>query len=788
MATRDRALTKERDRFLEDIQIIAGLGTYVLDIASGRWESSSILNDIFGIDDTYERSIESWAALIHPEDRDMMVNYFVGEVVGRRQPFRKEYRIVRRKDGGERWVQGRGRLELEAQGQPLKMIGTIQDITSRKLTEESLRNSESRYRELIELAVDGILLGTQEGVIIDANRRICELSGIAREDLMGRDIRALSFDPASLERMPFRFDLLQAGQTVVSERTLIRPDGTRIEVEMRTRMMPDGIYQSIFRDVTERRRIEETVWESQRALSTLLGNLQGMAYRCKNDENWTMEFFSAGVKELTGYDAGDFINNAKLSYASVIHPDDRQYVYDEVQSALLEHRHFQLIYRIVTAAGVEKWVWEKGIGVYSSTGSLLAIEGFIADITERKQAEDDLRRLADTLEQRVAERTRELEAAHAALQRSHALLSETGRVAHVGGWELDLQTLQQIWTDEMYRINEVDRGFKPTLDNGRNFYAPESRPIIDQAVKRAMERGDPFDDEMEIITAKGNRRWVRTVGWLDPGRRKLLGILQDITASKQAALDLVMNNEVLDRSVVQLRSLAAELTQAEERERKRLAGMLHDNLQPLLVASTIKVSLLDRKASEQEHARAVQEILDILGETLEASRALTTHLYPPVLLDAGLVPGLRWLADWMRAKHNLAVKLEMDESLEIPETLCILLFRVVRELLLNVVKHAKVASATVEMVQEEIGALRITVRDAGCGFDINASATFSANDGLGLFHLREHLAATGGSLAVSSMPGRGTEVSVTVPFLSLTGGGQDDRMDRIQSEEKGRPL
>lgn len=769
MATLDTALTKDRDRFLEDVLILAGLGSYVMDIPSGRWESSGILDDIFGIDNTYERTVEGWAALLHPEDRDMMVNYFFREVVGRGQPFRKEYRIIRRKDGGERWVHGRGRLEMDAQGQPVRMIGTIQDITARKLTEESLRNSESRYRELIELAVDGILLGTHEGVIVDANRYMCELSGISRADLIGRNIRDIPFSDKSLERTPFRFDLLQAGKTVVSERTLIRPDGSRVEAEMRTKMMPDGTYQSIFRDITDRRRSEERICESQRALSTLLGNLQGMAYRCRNDENWTMEFFSAGVKELTGYDAGDFINNAKLSYASVIHPDDRQNVYDEVQSALLEHRHFQLIYRIRTAEGAEKWVWEKGVGVYASSGELLALEGFITDITERKQAEDELRRLADTLEQRVAERTQELEVAHAALQSSHALLYETGRVAHVGGWELDLQTFQQVWTDEVYRIHEVDRDFKPALDNGRDFYAPESRPIIDQAVQRVLEQGVPFDEELVIITAKGHRRWVRAVGQIHPDRRKLFGTIQDITGSRQVAVELRAKNDALDRSVAQLRRLAAELTQAEERERKRLAGMLHDNLQPLLVASTIKVSLLDRQASEQDHARAVQEILDILGETLEASRALTTHLYPPVLLDAGLVPGLRWLADWMRAKHNLAVKLVMDESLDIPEPLCILLFRVVRELLLNVVKHAKVATATVEMVQEEIGALRITVRDEGCGFDMNASAASPANDGFGLFHLREHLATVGGSFAVSSLPGRGTEVSVTVPFLSLTG-------------------
>ena len=259
MAVRDRALTKERDRFLRDIQVIAGLGTYVLDITSGRWTSSDILDDILGIDSSYERSVESWEALLHPEDRAMMVNYFTLEVLGRQQPFYKEYRILRRGDSGERWVHGHGRLEFDAQGKPVRMIGTIQDITGRKRTEESLRNSETRFRGLIDLAADGILLGSPEGIILEANQYMCVLAGMTRKDLIGKDIRDLSFSKESVASRPWRFDLLLKGETVVSERTLIRPDGSQVIVEMRTKMMPDGTYQSIYRDITARKRAEDDI-------------------------------------------------------------------------------------------------------------------------------------------------------------------------------------------------------------------------------------------------------------------------------------------------------------------------------------------------------------------------------------------------------------------------------------------------------------------------------------------------------------------------------------------------
>ncbi|MCA1565108.1 MAG: PAS domain S-box protein [Acidobacteria bacterium] len=131
--------------------------------------------------------------------------------------------------------------------------------------------------------------------------------------------------------------------------------------------------------------------EAQRTLLTLMGNLPGMAYCCRNDEEWTMLFVSEGCLELTGYAPADLTGNRKLAYAQLIHPDDRQKVWDEVQSALAAKTGFRLVYRLVTAARVERWVWEQGHGIFSAEGELAAIEGFVTDITDRVQAEEALR-------------------------------------------------------------------------------------------------------------------------------------------------------------------------------------------------------------------------------------------------------------------------------------------------------------------------------------------------------------------------------------------------------------
>lgn len=142
----------------------------------------------------------------------------------------------------------------------------------------------------------------------------------------------------------------------------------------------------------EYRKLEEDRHESERRLTTLIDNLPGIAYRCLNDRKWTMEYISDGCLELTGYSPADLIGNAALSYNDLIHAHDRESVWFQIQKALEAKERFTLTYRINCRKGEEKWVWEQGVGVYDSGGKLLALEGFITDITEQKNNEAALRR------------------------------------------------------------------------------------------------------------------------------------------------------------------------------------------------------------------------------------------------------------------------------------------------------------------------------------------------------------------------------------------------------------
>jgi PAS domain S-box-containing protein len=128
-------------------------------------------------------------------------------------------------------------------------------------------------------------------------------------------------------------------------------------------------------------------------LSSLLANLPGAAYRCHNDHLWTMEYISEGCLELTGYHARDLIGNKKTSFNAITHPDDREKIWNKIQEALAEKTGFSLVYRVITAEGREKWVMEKGQGLWNPQGGLNYLEGFISDISEKKEAEDNRRKM-----------------------------------------------------------------------------------------------------------------------------------------------------------------------------------------------------------------------------------------------------------------------------------------------------------------------------------------------------------------------------------------------------------
>ena len=180
------ALLEKSEYFFKECQRAARIGSYHADFVNDIWTSSEVLDIIFGIDQLYDRSIQGWLDIVHPDDRDMMSQYLREEVITKRIPFSKEYRIVRKNDGESRWVNGLGEAKFGRNGDIISLSGTIQDVTERKIIEKALHDSEEQFRTLCDAAPIGIFMSDSEGNANYFNPRWEEITGIAASEGMGK--------------------------------------------------------------------------------------------------------------------------------------------------------------------------------------------------------------------------------------------------------------------------------------------------------------------------------------------------------------------------------------------------------------------------------------------------------------------------------------------------------------------------------------------------------------------------------------------------------------------------
>ncbi len=232
-----------------------------------------------------------------------------------------------------------------------------------------------------------IILTTGKHQIRFVNRSCINLMGVDSDQIL------LNTPLSDYLREPKGSSVLLSEQDVdagQSDTMLHRPDGELIPVTVHSRPVTIGGAPLIMVSLTDRSQTISKIAdlaESKRQFTTLLDNLPGMVYRCRNDHDWTMEFVSDGCIELTGYQPSDITLNNTLSYNDLITPDDRDRIWDEVQEGLKSHLPYTLKYKITTADQKIKWVWERAKGIYLPGGELQHIEGFIFDITEQKRTE-----------------------------------------------------------------------------------------------------------------------------------------------------------------------------------------------------------------------------------------------------------------------------------------------------------------------------------------------------------------------------------------------------------------
>jgi PAS domain S-box-containing protein len=355
---------------------------------------------------------------------------------------------------------------------------------------------------------------------------------------------------------------------------------------------------------------------------------------------------------------------------------------------------------------------------------------------------------------------------------------------------------------------------------------PEDRDYVLDKLKKTHSTGVPFRCEYRMFAADGGIVWLRDEAVIiksENGKDAFLqGVMFDITELKHAEQALRRIEESLRRSKDELeervkrrtadleqvnkrlrdeigtrkqaqtkllvyqsrlRSLASELSLAEERTRRRIATDVHDHIGQNLAMAKMRLQLLAESVRTAQDRLVISEISDIIAGTIESTRSLTFEISPPVLYELGFEAAVEWLLRKARKQQGLKTDFQSDGYKKpLDETVCVFLFQAVRELLVNVAKHARAKNVTVSVYRQDEH-IQVAVADDGVGFDTEKSESLQPNPaGFGLFSIRERLSYIGGKLKIHSAPGKGTEVTITAPLAGQerdTGGKANERKNNI---------
>jgi PAS domain S-box-containing protein len=537
-------------------------------------------------------------------------------------------------------------------------------------------------------------------------------------------------------------------------------------------------------DVTERERVVEKLREREKRFRALVQATSYVVYRMSPD--WTV------MRELDGQGfIADMTRPSETWMDTYIHPDDQPAVEAAIEEAIRTQSTFELEHRVRRPDGTLGWTHSRAVPIVDEEGEIAEWFGAASDITERKEAEEALRESEEryrTLFESISEGFCILE----------AILDEQGR-----GVDYRFLTVNPAF--------ERHTGLEDAVGKTARELVPDLEDRWPERYGRIATTGAP---EHFVMESEAMGRWFEVDAFRvsDPAERKVALLFSDITERKEAEAELEEANrnleeanqelketnrelaetthmladvnetleERVDERTRQVRRLSAALTQTEEKERRRIADLLHDHVQQLIYGANMLVGTVKRYVSQltepneglEGHQAKLEEALEELQGLLEQAgqdtRSLSAELSPPVAAGKDLPGALDWLAGHMQKHYGLTVEVDLADGFATPEEdRRAALFQMGRELLFNVVKHADVDEAQVKGWAEE-GQLALSVRDEGAGFDAEAlEAALEGNlkdgAGRGLSAMQRRLEAMGGALEIDAAPGEGTRITIWMP-------------------------
>src|SRR3954468_18127789 len=593
--------------------------------------------------------------------------------------------------------------------------------------------TDAQFRLLVETVSDyAIYLLDTAGRVMSWNAGAERIKGYAAREIMGRHF-SVFYPPEDREAgTPERMlaEARREGRTT-AQAWRLRKDGTRFWADvaitaLRNRAGELTGFAKVTRDLTSWRAANERLRESEERLKGFTDNSPTIMFL--KDAGGRYRFVNRPFLQNFGLRAEQVIG--KLD--EEVFPEGQAQRFKASDAQVLAQRAVVESEQAIATAQGERVQMVVKFPILDGDGGIAAIGGVASDITERKRAEQAL------LERR-------------------SLLAQTQSLAGLGSWEWDPGSGRFSWSDELYRIFGLEpRSFEPSFEAYLDRVPPEDRRMSGTVVARALADGRGFKHEERIVRPDGSERLVRTQGQIvrnAKGRAlKLIAACLDVTEQRHAEAEL--------------QSLTRRLVQAEESERRRIAGELHDRVGQTLSALNINLDILLGMLGEKAPADVrmrLRDSLALVDGTLQSIENVMADLRPPLLEEYGVGAALGWHAEEFSRRTGIAIEFEdlaKQKNRELSREGAVALFRISQEALNNVAKHAGAKAVHVRLEADEQN-MMLTIPDDGQGFDAQAHARSSR---YGMTTMKERVMAAGGHLEVESAPGKGTTLRARVPF------------------------
>lgn len=686
-------------------------------------------------------------------------------------------------------------------------------IEETKRSEQAVRQSE----HLLQLIIDSTpaciaYLDTNYRYRL-ANRTYKDWLGHEPESIRGRHPRDVVGEETWKTVRP-NLERAMAGETVAFEQRLVYPGGPRWTYSTYT---PDrartgeiaGIVVHVM-DIGKVVEAEAALRESEERLSVTLHSIGDAVIATDTDSRVVM--LNRVAEELTGWRQAEASGRPIAEVFNIVNEKTGAPAEDPVHKALESGNIVGLANHtaLISRNGKEFSIADSAAPICGKNGEVLGVVLVFRDVTEARKAEEalrlreqQLRELTRTLEQRVRQRTAELDKANQTLKMisecNQALVRVTEEkelARRICDLIVDMGGFPMAWVG--YTNGDKERTVQPIAVGGENEgllqLCPGTRdagigcnptgecvqsgqprvvqnltacPAVCPSRGEALRMG--FGSVAVLPLAAGQKPFGALTIFSkrsDAFDNPQITLLEELAGDMAYGITAIRARaerdhayQVAAQRANQLRALATDLVQTEQRERQRLARILHDHLQQLLVAAKFSIGSLARNETVQNDCQHVTGILD---QAIQASRSLTAELSPPILQEKGIAAGLEWLVRDMKEKHGLMVDLQADSTAApLAQHMHTFLFEAVRELIFNIVKHAHAGVARVQY-QLIDGEAVVTVEDDGAGFDV--ACLESASAGFGLFSIRERISYLGGRLVAKSRPGSGSCFTLSLPI------------------------